>query len=414
MDTLLGNVSLGANFSLAEYLLIVAEHEHRLYWFEPRLEIPLVFVYVVVIFIGLASNAVVAWLVARRRALRTATNLYIVNLAVSDMMLCLFCLPFTLVRLLVRNWTLGEGMCRCLPWLQAANVFASTTTVTAIALHRYGVVVASDSVDGGGGRGTDDAAERRTAARLIAVTWVVSALFGLPLFVYSHVERAEYLHRITYTMCLETWPSSRARVVYAVGVLVLQFAAPVLVLVGIHVRICCFLTRHVSGSALLARDARRAAKIARRYRKNIALLLTISVMFAICWLPLVLLNLLADVASGIFADTDFTLAFAVAHVIAMTSACLNPVLYGWFNSSFKRELKGLLLYCIRDTSQISDVQTKAPPSQTPLQPVEQSMQKESSTPLNTKRTCYSTFNIRNDVVTPGVSTWAKSDSMGPT
>ena len=287
MDTLLGNVSLGANFSLAEYLLIVAEHEHRLYWFEPRVEIPLVFAYVVVIFIGLASNAVVAWLVARRRALRTATNLYIVNLAVSDMMLCLFCLPFTLVRLLVRNWSLGEGMCRCLPWLQAANVFASTTTVTAIALHRYGVVVASDSVDGGGG--SDAAAERRTAARLIAVTWVVSALFGLPLFAYSHVERAEYLHRITYTMCLETWPSSRVRVAYAVGVLGLQFAAPVLVLVGIHVRICCFLTRHVtSGSASLARDARRAAKIARLYRKNVTLLHTISAVFRICWFPLVL------------------------------------------------------------------------------------------------------------------------------
>ena len=406
-------------------MLILAEHEHRLYWFEPRVEIPLVFIYVVVIFVGLASNAVVAWLVASRRALRTATNLYIANLAASDMMLCLFCLPFTLVRLLMRNWTLGEGMCRALPWLQSANVFASTTTVTAIALHRYGVVVATDFGDGGV---RDEASERRTAVRVIGATWVVSALFGLPLFVYSHVERAEYLHRLTYTMCLETWPSTRVRVAYAVGVLVLQFAAPVFVLVAIHVRICCFLKRQVSGSALLARDARRSAKIARRYHKNVALLLTISAMFAVCWLPLVLLNLLADVASTIFADTDFTLAFAVAHVIAMTSACLNPVLYGWFNSSFKRELKGLLLFCIRDNSRCTEVESKAfpttappttappttappttaPPTTTPPPPPLELRSREKEL---VQRTCYSTFNIRNDVVTPRLSQWKKSESI---
>ncbi len=50
--------------------------------------------------------------------------------------MCLFCMPFTLVKLLLKNWPLGDAMCRLIPWLQAVNVFASTMTITAIALDR--------------------------------------------------------------------------------------------------------------------------------------------------------------------------------------------------------------------------------------------------------------------------------------
>ena len=400
-------------------MLILAEHENRLYWFEPRVEIPLVFAYVVVIIVGLVTNAIVAWLVVTRVELRTAVNLYVANLAASDLMMCTFCLPFTLVRLLVRNWTLGATMCRALPWLQSANVFASTTTVTVIALHRYGVIVDCDS-----GVGSDEAAERRTALKVIAGSWVVSGLFGLPMLFYSRVERAAYEHLLAYTMCLEEWPSVRIRTIYAITVLALQFAAPVFVLSAIHLRICCFLRRQVSGSALISRDSRRAANIARRYRKNLALLVTICAMFAVCWLPLVLLNLLADLASEVFAATDFTLAFATAHVIAMSSACINPVLYGWFNPSFKHELKRLLLFWLRDTTnQSSESQSEAPPlspphSQSPPHsPPHSPLQSppqlapscpEASVPTFNRRTRYSTFSIRNNIVKSGVSQWTKS------
>ena len=233
-----------------------------------------------------------------------------------------------------------------------------------------------------------------------------------------------YEHLLAYTMCLEEWPSVRIRTIYAITVLALQFAAPVFVLSAIHLRICCFLRRQVSGSALISRDSRRAANIARRYRKNLALLVTISAMFAVCWLPLVLLILLADLASEVFAATDFTLAFATAHVIAMSSACINPVLYGWFNPSFKHELKRLLLFWLRDTTnQSSESQSEAPPlsrphSQSPPHsPPHSPLQSppqlapscpEASVPTFNRRTRYSTFSIRNNIVKSGVSQWTKS------
>lgn len=73
----------------------------------------------------------------RKSKLRTVRNMFIMNLAISDLIMCIFCMPLTLVQLLLKNWMLGDFMCRVVPFLQAVNVFASTMTITAIALDRY-------------------------------------------------------------------------------------------------------------------------------------------------------------------------------------------------------------------------------------------------------------------------------------
>ena len=41
---------------------------------------------------------------------------------------------------------------------------------------------------------------------------------------------------------------------------------------------------------------------------------------------------------------NFLLPFAVAHIFAMISACLNPIIYGWFNSTFRKEFINLVFF----------------------------------------------------------------------
>ena len=85
-------------------------------------------------------------------------------------------------------------------------------------------------------------------------------------------------------------------------------------------------------------------KEAKRHRKNSTLLMAIAIMFALCWFPLTLLNLLADMNYFIFMYKNFLLAFAVAHLVAMISACLNPIVYGWFNVNFRREFSRIVCF----------------------------------------------------------------------
>lgn len=97
--------------------------------------------YSVIICFGAAGNGLVVWAVARKRSMRTARNMFIVNLAVSDLLLCLVTMPLTLMEILTKYWALGreEFICKMLGTLQATSIFVSTISITAIALDRYQV-----------------------------------------------------------------------------------------------------------------------------------------------------------------------------------------------------------------------------------------------------------------------------------
>ena len=50
----------------------------------------------------------VIYVVARNPFMRTARNVFIVNLAISDLMLCLITMPLTLVEILYVTWQFGQ------------------------------------------------------------------------------------------------------------------------------------------------------------------------------------------------------------------------------------------------------------------------------------------------------------------
>ena len=64
----------------------------------------LVALYAGMIIVGATGNLLVILVVVRNRAMRTARNVFIVNLAVSDLMLCLITMPLTLVEILYMTW----------------------------------------------------------------------------------------------------------------------------------------------------------------------------------------------------------------------------------------------------------------------------------------------------------------------
>ncbi len=55
-----------------------------------------VFVYSTFIIVGLCGNLLIVWAVLGRENMRTARNVFIVTLAISDLVLCVFTMPSTL------------------------------------------------------------------------------------------------------------------------------------------------------------------------------------------------------------------------------------------------------------------------------------------------------------------------------
>ncbi|KAK4887295.1 hypothetical protein RN001_003566 [Aquatica leii] len=73
----------------------------------------------------------------QNKRMRTITNLFLLNLAVSDLLLGVLCMPFTLVGALLRDFIFGAFMCKLLPYLQACSVSVGVWTLVAISVERY-------------------------------------------------------------------------------------------------------------------------------------------------------------------------------------------------------------------------------------------------------------------------------------
>ena len=72
--------------------------------------------------IAIIGNSLVMYVVLVSRRMQTVTNFYIANLALSDVVLALFCIPFQFRAALIQRWDLPEFMCQFCPFIQTLSV----------------------------------------------------------------------------------------------------------------------------------------------------------------------------------------------------------------------------------------------------------------------------------------------------
>ena len=105
--------------------------------FDDVIQTVLVSVFICLILIGLFGNGLVTYVIVRNAHMRTPRNIFIFNLALSDLTVCLFTQPFNLLKILRTSWQLGSFMCKFVAMSSGMNVFVSTISITAIALDRF-------------------------------------------------------------------------------------------------------------------------------------------------------------------------------------------------------------------------------------------------------------------------------------
>ncbi|XP_014780665.1 C-C chemokine receptor type 8, partial [Octopus bimaculoides] len=82
------------------------------------LQAVLVTFYLLIFLSAISGNCLVILTLVQNKRLRTVTNVFLFNLAVSDLLLAVFCMPFTLVPFLLRNFIFGTAMCVMIRYLQ--------------------------------------------------------------------------------------------------------------------------------------------------------------------------------------------------------------------------------------------------------------------------------------------------------
>uniref|UniRef100_A0A182Y4Z7 G-protein coupled receptors family 1 profile domain-containing protein n=1 Tax=Anopheles stephensi TaxID=30069 RepID=A0A182Y4Z7_ANOST len=177
--------------------------------FQNQLIIPL---YAIIFLLSVVGNLLVILTLAQNKRMRTVTNVYLLNLvgvderravrdlniqrAISDLLLGVFCMPFTLAGQVLRRFVFGSVMCKLIPYFQAVSVSVAVWTLVAISLERYFAICRPLS-------------SRRWqtqfhAYKMIGLVWTVSFLANSPL---CYVQRLQPVGRTTGQMkCREVWP----------------------------------------------------------------------------------------------------------------------------------------------------------------------------------------------------------------
>lgn len=194
--------------------------------------------------------------------------------------------------------------------------------------------------------------------------WAISFIMASPLVVFSQVTEDTQKRM----MCSENIQKDfvrHAKIAYSIAAMLIQYTLPLLIVIVAYARICARLTHRMVNAQQRTRHSnspyvrqKRLAEKSRQRRTNF-LLSCIAVIFALSWLPLNIMNIvmdfreqqfLADIQQqpfgqapakkspkGYVSPKTITLIQFVCLLLILSSACSNPVLYGWLNENFRRE-----------------------------------------------------------------------------
>ncbi|XP_070211013.1 QRFP-like peptide receptor [Littorina saxatilis] len=323
---------LHGNYSLEDFLRVSMDYEQEDHWFPRSEERCFILLFVFFMVLGLVGNGLVCFIIIRKGRRQSSRNWYILNLAVSDILTCVLCKPLTLVRLVLKNWTLGSVMCKVVPSFQTVYVFVSTLTLVALAVDRYRAVTCNGQYS----------RVILSPCTCIIIIWVLSVCISLPVFLVHRLEQVRgFGGYVLYNVCLEQWHSQTYLTVYTAFVLLLQYLSPLTAIVILHLLIGNFLRMRIVAEVASRLPDPQWRRKRQRHRKNMCLLTSMAVSFAVSWLPLHVVNSLASFDYMIFENKSFPLIHATCMLVAFSSVCLNPVIYGLLNPNFRRDLRSL-------------------------------------------------------------------------
>ncbi|PSN47797.1 RYamide receptor [Blattella germanica] len=207
--------------------------------------------YCSIFILALLGNGMVCHVVQSSPRMRTVTNYFIVNLAVGDILMTVFCVPFSFIATLVlQYWPFGSEMCHTVSYSQAVSVFVSAYTLVAISVDRYMAIMWP----------LKPRMSKRHAKVIIGVVWLVALGTAFPILLLSRLHQPPGWHlRCNKFVCEENWANPRYRYYYSMTLMILQYVVPLLVLVYTYTRIAVVVWgKQIPGEAENSRDQRMA------------------------------------------------------------------------------------------------------------------------------------------------------------
>ncbi|XP_067453257.1 chemokine (C motif) receptor 1a, duplicate 1 [Thunnus thynnus] len=274
--------------------------------------------YFVVITLSLTGNILVLVILALYENLKSLTNIFILNLAVSDLVFTTG-LPFWAIYD-IWGWFFSEIICKIVTFVFFTGFYSSILFLTIMTVYRYVAVVHPLS-----GLRTQ---KLSTGIYLSFILWIISIGAAMPSLLY--ITLFSVPHKENHTMGCD-------------------YGSPLLKRISIFQQNGFFLLAFVVMAFCYIKILGRIART-RSHTKNraVKLVFCIVAVFFLGWVPynvVIFLRMLADHLVAPF-DCEISIqldyAFHVCRLIAFSHCCLNPVFYAFVGVKFRSHLKSML------------------------------------------------------------------------
>lgn len=290
--------------------------------------------------LGILENALILWVVGFRLRRRTVSSVWVLNLALSDLLATLTLPLFTFYLKSASSWELGNPLCKIQASIFFLNMFVSAFLLAAISLDRC--LLITKPVWSQNHRSLSG------AWRVCGLGWLWAAANTLPYFFFRSVTEKEDGKKLCYHNYALLWSSGvsldahckRWQAGTAVSKLLLAFLLPLAIIAASYVQISLALRtrrrkqrmqstylRHPSSSSsqappppLSSPTCHQSSQLSQNFTRMVTFVIT---AFVVCWAPYHIFCVI-EVAAGY--RSQYLKLVEVGLLIATTIAFINPVL----------------------------------------------------------------------------------------
>lgn len=310
-------------------------------------EVTKMFLYVAILILSSVGNTMVIIIICKFKHMKHLPgNLFIVNLALCDLLTPLISIPLEMMLVETENtWVLGPALCKLLPAAATFFTTSSSLTLAAISLDRYRTLM----------HPFKQRLDKRTVKLLIAFVHCCSAILIIPHVITSQLSPS--------VQCIESWPNKLLPKIYTFVLFFAQYAGPLVFMAAMYI----FAARNLFVSTQRARsysvssanstgnrntspkrvlDPREVGcsrdSLERHFRKHneqnaqiTKVFIGIVVVFAVFTLPIEVLWIWGEFAGGVNHRLYPTIA-VVCRLFTYANSCLNPIIFYKFSRDFHR------------------------------------------------------------------------------
>ncbi|XP_015770094.1 PREDICTED: dopamine D2-like receptor [Acropora digitifera] len=292
--------------------------------------------------LSLVGNILTLTSAYTNKRLRTATNLYIIALALSDLISALIVMPLSTGVLISGKWIYGDAICQLHAFVSMFAIYVSSVTMGLTAVNRYTRMCKSD-------KQYKKWFSMKKSRTLMVFVWVfVACYIAVPRL--SGLQRYDFVPG--YGQCSLIHLSEFGKRIHYAIVIPFFCLIPLTATIFCYAKVAKMIRQHnTSASATLERRSNNARVIARRklsgrrkfsaHEINLSKsLFAVVFAFMICWIPFWIIVFLRRFRLVSKMPRNVELLSSILFGISST---INPFIYAGMNPAFRREFRKILL-----------------------------------------------------------------------